>query len=104
MPHLSINLEAITKHLSALAATQTCPRCDAAVAPVITDAAQLLTELARFYDQLTAARLEAANLRAAIHATLLAATDGEPDPLAYLRWELPEQLTPHLADPARGCA
>jgi hypothetical protein len=104
MPHLSINLEAITRHLSTLADVQPCPHCDAAVALVVTDATQLLTELARFYDELAKARLKAANLRAAISAALRAEADGEPDPLAYLRWELPEQPTPGSADSAGGCA
>jgi hypothetical protein len=38
-----------------------------------------------------AARLDAANLRAAIRAALGAADDGEPDPLSYLRDEFSEQ-------------
>jgi hypothetical protein len=74
------------------------------MALIVTDAAQLLTELARFHDELAKARMEAANLRAAISAALHAEADGEPDPLAYLRWELPEHPTPRSADSAEGCA
>lgn len=90
-PHLPINLEAITKHLTALAATQSCLRCDTAVASVLTDVTGLLTILARLCDELAAIRLDNANLRAAMQAALGAAEDGEADPLDYLRWELPER-------------
>ena len=96
-PPRPLDLEAITAHLHALADTQWCPRCDTAVTPVIEDVTNLLSILAQLYDELASARLEAANLRAAIHATLSAAADGEADPLAYLRWELPE---PHEQTPA----
>lgn len=86
-PRPFLNLEAITTHLTALADVQSCGRCDIALAQVITDTARLLAEVSRLYDELATTRLEAANLRAAIRATLSAAADGEPDPLAYLRWE-----------------
>lgn len=89
MPHPPITLEAITAHLTALAAAQLCPRCDTTVTSVIADITGLLSVLARLYDELAAVRLENANLRAAIGAALGAAQDGEPDPLDYLRWELP---------------
>jgi hypothetical protein len=98
-PPRPLDLEAITAHLHALADTQSCPDCDTAVTPVIEDVAHLLSILAQLYDELASARLEAANLRAAIRAALGAATDAEPDPLAYLRWELPE---PHQHTPAPG--
>jgi hypothetical protein len=90
MPHPPITLEEITTHLTALADAQLCPRCDATVVPVITDITGLLSTLARLSDELAIARLDNANLRAAINAALGAAEDGEPDPLDYLRWELPE--------------
>jgi hypothetical protein len=90
MPHPSVNLEAITTHLTALAGTQLCPRCDTTVTAVIADITALLSILARLCDELAAARLDNANLRAAIGAALGAAEDGEPDPLDYLRWELPD--------------
>jgi len=74
------------------------------VTPVIADVTRLLSTLGRLYDELAGVRLEAANLRAAIGAALGAAADGEPDPLAYLRWELPEHPTPS-PDSGRGwCA
>jgi hypothetical protein len=64
------------------------------VTAVLTDAARLLTILARLHDDLANTRLQNANLRAAMRAALSAATDGETDPLDYLRWELPERQTP----------
>jgi len=90
MPHPPITLEEITQHLTTLADTQLCPRCDTTVVPVLADITSLLSILAQLYDELAAARLDNANLRAAINAALGAAQDGEPDPLDYLRWELPE--------------
>jgi hypothetical protein len=89
MPRPFLNLEAITAHLTALADVQSCAQCDIALTQVITDIRHLLAEFARLYDELATSRLEAANLRAAIRATLSAAAEGESDPLAYLRWELP---------------
>jgi hypothetical protein len=101
-PHPSINLEAITTHLTALTDAQACPQCDHATTAVVADFTHLLTELARLHDELAAARLEAANLRTAIHATLGAVSDGEADPLAYLRWEVSPEQTPS-SGPGRGC-
>ncbi|MGH3279636.1 MAG: hypothetical protein ACRDNW_10925 [Trebonia sp.] len=53
----------------------------------LADIARLLSEIASLHSQLAAARLKAANLEAAIRATLGAHSDGEPDPLSYLRDE-----------------
>jgi hypothetical protein len=89
MPLPPITREEITTHLTALAAAPLCPRCDTTVISVIADITSLLTVLARLSDELAAARLDNANLRAAIGAALGAAEDGELDPLDYLRWELP---------------
>jgi hypothetical protein len=50
----------------------------------------LRAEIIRLTAELAAARLESANRLAAMRAALGAATDGEPDPLEYLRDELPE--------------
>jgi outer membrane protein TolC len=55
-----------------------------------TDIQSLRAEVARLAAELAAARLESANRLAAMRAALGAATDGEPDPLEYLRDELPE--------------
>lgn len=81
---------AIGARLAELAGTMPCPCCGTAITAVIADAAALLGAVAQLYDELAAVRLEAANLRAAMQATLGAADDGEPDPLAFLRWELAE--------------
>jgi hypothetical protein len=47
-----------------------------------------LAELGRARAELELARLDRANLLAAIQATLAADADGDPDPLGYLRDEL----------------
>lgn len=85
-PQLFTDTDAITAHFDALLPRERCPLCAPAVLPVAADAVHLLTEIIHLYDALTAARLEAANLRAAISAALGAADDGEDDPLMFLRW------------------
>ena len=71
----------------------------AAVTPMLTGAWRLidtaladlpavLAELGRARAELEALRLDRANLLAAIHATLAADVESEPDPLGYLRDEL----------------
>lgn len=85
-PRLFLDTEAITAHFDALLNTERCPLCAPVVLPVAADAVQLLSEIIRLYDALNAARLENANLRAAIAAALGAADDGETDPLMFLRW------------------
>ena len=54
----------------------------------LTDAATLAVQTTRLSADLERMRFEAANLRAAMRATLAAYADGEPDPLWYLRDEL----------------
>ncbi len=89
MPRLSINGDAVIARLETLAGTGLCPRCEPAVTPVASDAIQMLAEIIRLYDALALARRESANRLAAMRAALHAASDGEADPLAYLRDELP---------------
>jgi hypothetical protein len=54
----------------------------------LADSRDLASEVARLSDELSAARLGRANALAAIRATLGAHSDGEADPLSYLRDEL----------------
>ena len=54
----------------------------------LADVPAVLAELQRTRAELEAVRLERANLLAAMHATIGAHADGEPDPLYYLRDEL----------------
>jgi hypothetical protein len=54
----------------------------------LADAGDLAAEVARLSAELRAARLDRANLLAAMRAALAAGSDGEPDPLSYLRDEL----------------
>ena len=58
--------------------------------PETTETQVLRAEITRLAAELAAARLESANRLAAMRAALGAAADGEPDPLEYLRDELPE--------------
>lgn len=55
---------------------------------VLNDALTLAAEITRLTDELKQARLERANLHAAMRAALAAHTEGEPDPMWYLRDEL----------------
>jgi hypothetical protein len=54
----------------------------------LADNGPLAAEVAQLTAELSAARLDRANLLAAARAVLSAARDGEPDPLSYLRDEL----------------
>ena len=54
----------------------------------------LSAEVTRLNAELTAARLQSANLLAAIRATIAAHADGESDPLYYLRDELDARQMP----------
>jgi len=58
------------------------------------DAIVLSAQLTELSAELERTRLDRANLRAAVRATLAALADGEPDPMWYLRDELdaPESL------------
>jgi hypothetical protein len=96
MPRLHIDANAIAFRLEALARAGLCPRCEEAVSHVTADTVRLLIEVIGLYDALYLARLESANRLAAMHAALHAASDGEADPLAYLRDELPGNEVPHV--------
>ena len=73
-----------------LARVHACNQCHGSIPPLIDNIAQLAGEITRFRDALITERLTSANLLAAIRAALGAAADGEADPLAYLRDELPD--------------
>jgi len=87
-PQLSINPDEITTRLRDLSSAGMCERCEIPVTRAITDIARLLTQVRTLYDALAAERMRAANLEAAIRAALGAESDGETDPLAYLRDEI----------------
>jgi len=54
----------------------------------LSDTVALAAQVTRLSAELDRVRLDRANLRAAMRATLAAHADGEPDPLWYLRDEL----------------
>ena len=60
----------------------------------LADNLTLSAEVARLTAELTATRMDRANLLAAIRATLAAHADGEADPLYYLRDELDARQMP----------
>jgi hypothetical protein len=60
----------------------------------LTDNLALSAEVTRLNAELAAARLDMANLLAAIRAALAAHADGEADPLYYLRDELSARQVP----------
>jgi hypothetical protein len=59
----------------------------------LTDTVVLAAEVTRVSAEIAAARLDVANLLAAIQSTLAAYADGEADPLWYLRDELNARQT-----------
>ena len=73
--------------------------CWQALTDALADTAGLAAQVTRLSADLHRARLDAANLRAAMRATLAAYADGDLDPLWYLRDELDAADSP--ADAAR---
>jgi outer membrane murein-binding lipoprotein Lpp len=65
----------------------------------LADTGTLAAQVARLSAELDQTRLDRANLRAAMRATLAAHADSEPDPLWYLRDELDAPQNP--ADDSR---
>ena len=89
IPRLQINLDEILGTIALeLARVRICPQCQESVPSLINDLADLVAELARLAGELDQARLDRANLRAAMRAALAAHAEGEADPLWYLRDEL----------------
>ena len=68
-----------------------------ALTDALSDTATLAAKVTRLSAELERTRLDRANLRAAMRATLAAYADGEPDPLWYLRDELNTPQTPDAA-------
>jgi predicted DNA-binding ribbon-helix-helix protein len=60
----------------------------------LADNLTLCAEVTRLTAELTATRMDRANLLAAIRATIAAHADGEADPLSYLRDELDARQMP----------
>ena len=58
------------------------------IGAALADAGPLAAEVARLSAELRSVRLDRANMLAAIRAALAAHSDGEADPLSYLRDEL----------------
>jgi hypothetical protein len=90
MPLPPINKDEIISRLRQLANAAPCERCDVPVAHAVADITRLLTHVSRLYAALTKERMRSANLEAAIRSALGAESDGEIDPLAYLRSEIPD--------------
>jgi hypothetical protein len=93
VPRLLIDPDAVAARLETLSGTPLCDSCRDAVIPVTADAVALLIEAVRLHDALTVTRLESANRLAAMRAALHAGREGDPDPLAYLRDEIPDPGT-----------
>jgi len=99
IPQLQIDLDEILTTIALeLARVQICKQCQGSVPGLIDDLAQLVTEITGLHSALVRERLISANLRAAIRAALGAQSDGEPDPLAYLRDELPGTGAPEASE------
>ena len=92
-PRLQIDIDEILAG-TAFAAAHICDECQVPVTILIIDIKRLIEEITRLQAALVAERLISANLRAAIRAALGAQSDGEPDPLAYLRDEIPDAGDP----------
>jgi hypothetical protein len=100
-PHSRINLDQITarnqtaRHMIAGFAAEMPALADLwrNLDTALADNLTLSAEVTRLTAEHTATRIDRANLLAAMRATIAAYTDGEPDPLSYLRDELdPRQI------------
>lgn len=95
IPRLQIDLDEILGTIALeLARVRICGQCQDSVPSLINDLADLVAELTRLVGELHQARLNQANLRAAMRAALAAHADGDPDPMWYLRDELNAPQTP----------
>jgi len=68
-----------------------------ALEAALADTVALSAQVTRLSVELERTRLDRADLRAAMRATLAAHADGEPDPMWYLRDELNAAQTPSAA-------
>jgi hypothetical protein len=84
-----VNHDAVRADLTALAETGRPVVYRAALLAVVLHVPALLGDVERLRLLAVGARREYANLRAAARAALSADAEGEPDPLGYLREELP---------------
>jgi hypothetical protein len=94
LPRVEIDLEAIDEAWNALGRINRCPECrDTGLVLLLHFSARIVEnsntaiDNRRLNDELTSSRERAANLLAAVHATLGADADGEDDPLWFLRDE-----------------
>ena len=93
VPHTNINLlEVNARHDDARHIIAGCAAAMPTLAVMwrnlrnaLDDTPALAAEVTRLSAELGLTRLDRANLRAAMHATLAAKADGEPDPMWYLR-------------------
>jgi hypothetical protein len=88
-PRLQIDIDEILAG-TVFAAAHICDECQVPVTILVIDIKRLIEEIGRLQSALVSERLTSANLRAAIRAALGAQSEGEPDPFAYLRDELPD--------------
>jgi len=98
IPRLRIDLDEILGTIAfELARVRICDQCQQSVPSLINDLADLVAELTRLAGELDRARLDRANLRAAMRAALAAQAEGEPEPLWYLQDELNAPQRPSRA-------
>jgi len=93
IPFPTLNREAILTHLHAAQHRRT----PVAIWTAIADIPVMLAEIQRLYALLSRARWDFADLLAATRATLAADSEGEADPLAYLR----DEVAAHRPSPAK---
>lgn len=97
-PRLTVDREAIFAHLNAAYQRRT----PVTIWTALADIPVMLIEIGRLAQLLTRARWDFADLLAAARATLEAASDGEPDPLSYLRDQVAEHRPWPPADDGIG--
>lgn len=99
--HVSVDLRAVTARFRADCQAELAAGSAGAVGVSALDVPALIAEVSRLYGLLMDERRRYADLWAAIRATVGADSDGEPDPVQFLRDEFPDLLSgrgPEIGD------
>jgi hypothetical protein len=92
LPQIAIDRDGVLAAITlGLARVHTCGQCRETIPFLIDNIARLAGEITRLHVMLAGERQATANLLAAIRAALGAESEGEADPFAYLRDELPDE-------------
>jgi hypothetical protein len=90
LPRVRVDVAAVREQYAAVLAAPDHRAFIHALVQSVTDVPALVSEVERLWLALVASRRRTANLAAACRAAIAAESDGEPDPLSYVRDQLAE--------------